>query len=65
MNKLFNLNNIIIQKLNKFLINFTLAKFSGAIFTVIVVAMIKYSISGNFHIEYCEFWNNVGVGLLG
>jgi hypothetical protein len=65
MNKLFNLNNIIIQKLKKFLINFTLAKFSGAIFTVIVVAMIKYSISGNFHIEYCEFWNNVGVGLLG
>lgn len=44
---------------------FTLAKFCGAIFTVTILAMVKYSISGSFHIEYCDFWNNVAIGLLG
>lgn len=52
-------------KFNILLVNFTLAKFIGAFFTIIIVALIKYSISGNFHINYCEFWNNVGVGLIG
>lgn len=47
------------------LVNITLAKFIGAVFTIIFVAFIKYSISGNFYLEYCEFWNNVGVGILG
>lgn len=44
---------------------FTLAKFCGAIFTVTILAMVKYSISGSFHIEYCDFLNNVAIGLLG
>jgi hypothetical protein len=64
MYKKFFINNIV-KQLNKFLFSFTLAKFTGALFTITIVAMIKYSISGNFHIEYSEFWNNVGVGLLG
>lgn len=51
--------------INKFLVNFTLAKLIGALFTVIIVSLIKYCMSGNLHIEYCEFWNNVGIGLLG
>ena len=44
--------------------NFTLAKFFGALITIIIVAIFKYCISGSFHIEYCEFLNNVGIGLL-
>jgi hypothetical protein len=53
------------QKLKNFAINFTLAKFGGALFTVTILAIVKYWISGNFHLEYCEFWNNIGIGLLG
>jgi hypothetical protein len=56
---------ILKTKINKALANFTLAKFCGAMFTVTILAIIKYIISGNFHIEYCDFWNNVGIGLLG
>ena len=52
-------------KFNILLVNFTLAKFAGALFTITMVALIKYFISGNLHIDYCEFWNNVGIGLLG
>ncbi len=51
--------------INKLLVNFTLAKLLGALFAIIIVSLIKYCISGNLHIEYCEFWNNVGIGLLG
>ena len=51
--------------INKFLVNFTLAKLLAALFTIIIVSLIKYYISGDLHIEYCEFWNNVGIGLLG
>jgi NADH-ubiquinone oxidoreductase chain 3 len=47
------------------LINFTLAKFAAALLTITMVALIKYSISGNFHINYSDFWNNIGIGLLG
>lgn len=57
--------NSIVKQLNKFLFNFTLAKFGGAFVTITIIAMIKYSISGNFRIEYSEFYNNVAVGLLG
>jgi hypothetical protein len=64
MYKNFFRNNLV-KQLNKILFNFTLAKFSGALVTITIVAMIKYSLSGNFHIEYTEFYNNVGVGLLG
>lgn len=52
-------------KTNKALTNFTLAKFCAAIFTVTFLATIKYLISGNFQFEYCDFWNNIGIGLLG
>ena len=51
--------------INNILINFTLAKFAGALFTITMVALIKYQISGNLYIEYCEFGNNVAIGLLG
>jgi len=45
--------------------SFTLAKFCGAILTVTTLASIKYLISGSFHIEYCDFFHNIGIGLLG
>lgn len=44
---------------------FTLTKLCGAVFTVTIIATIKYFISGSFHIEYCDFFNNVAIGLLG
>lgn len=44
---------------------FTLAKFCGAILTVTILASIKYIISGSFQIEYCDFFNNIAMGLLG
>jgi hypothetical protein len=47
------------------LVNFTLAKFTGALVTITMVALIKYMVSGNLHIDYCEFGNNVAIGLLG
>lgn len=59
------MKKIIKVQLNSILVNFTFAKFSGAVITIILVAVIKYSISGNFHLNYCEFWSNVGVGLIG
>lgn len=49
----------------KALANFTLAKFCGAIITITILAAVKYLISGNFHLELCDFWNNIGIGLLG
>lgn len=55
-----------IIKLAQFVLkNFTLAKFLGGLFSIIIVAIIKYCVSGSFHVEYCEFLNNVGIGLLG
>jgi hypothetical protein len=51
--------------MNTVLVNFTLAKFAGAFVTIIIVASIKYLVSGNFHIEYSEFGNNVALGLIG
>jgi len=51
--------------INTLLANSTLAKLASAFVTVITVALIKYMVSGNFYIEYCEFWNNVAIGLLG
>jgi len=53
------------KTINTILVNFTLAKFTGALVTIIMVALIKYLITGNLHIEYCEFWNNVAIGLFG
>jgi len=45
--------------------NFTLAKFIGAVLTITAVSLVKYWISGSFHLEYNEFWSNIVVGLLG
>ena len=53
------------KMINTILVNFTLAKFTSALMTIIMVALIKYMITGNLHIEYCEFWNNVAIGLFG
>lgn len=55
----------IIKIMNIIFINFTLAKFLGAVFSITIISSLKYYISGSFHIEYCEFWNNLGIGLLG
>ena len=55
----------IIKITNIIFINFTLAKFLGAVFTIATISSLKYCIFGNFHIEYCDFWNNIGIGLLG
>jgi hypothetical protein len=52
MKKLMQTTKIII---NNILVNFTLAKFSAALFTITMVALIKYLISGNLYISYCEF----------
>jgi len=41
--------------INKALANFTLAKFCGAIITVTLLAIVKYLVSGSFHLEYCDF----------
>jgi hypothetical protein len=49
----------------KVLANFTLAKFISALITITMLAAIKYAITGNFYIEYCNFFTNIAVGLLG
>jgi hypothetical protein len=53
------------KTINTLLVNFTLAKFVSALVTIIMVALVKYMISGNLHIEHCKFLNNVALGLLG
>lgn len=53
------------KRMNILLVNFTFAKFTGALITVTLIALIKYMVSGNLHIEYGEFWNNVAIGLCG
>jgi hypothetical protein len=62
-------NKIMIKKIYnqtlKTLACFTLAKFGAAVFTILIVASIKYIISGGFYIGYDEFFNNVAIGLLG
>jgi len=44
---------------------FTMAKFISALLTIVIVASVKYIISGNLYIEYSEFFINVAIGLLG
>jgi len=51
--------------LNLFITHFTLAKFLGALLTALIVAALKYYISGSLQIEWDEFWNNVGVAIFG
>jgi len=45
----------------KILANFTLAKIISALITITMLAAIKYAITGNLYIEYCNFFTNVGV----
>jgi len=45
--------------------HFTLAKLLGGLFTALFIATLKYYISGGFHIEYREFWTNLGLGIGG
>jgi hypothetical protein len=54
----------IIKFILKVLANFTLAKFISALITITALAGIKYAISGNLHVEYCNFLTNIGIGLL-
>lgn len=44
---------------------FTIAKFISALLTIVIIASVKYAISGNLYIEYSEFLINVAIGLLG
>lgn len=46
------------------LANFTLAKFLSALITITLLATIKYIVTGNFYIDYSNFFTNIGVGLL-
>ena len=57
-------NNKLIRTLKSIIGGFTLAKFLGAISTIIMVALIKYSISGNLNIDYSDFGGNVCIGLI-
>jgi hypothetical protein len=52
-------------KIFNFILNhFTLGKLLGGLFTALLVASLKYYISGNLYIEYSDFWDNLGIGLL-
>lgn len=55
----------LIKIINSALSNFTIAKFLGGLLTALIVASLKYYISGSFHVEYSEFSNNLGIALAG
>ncbi len=59
------MKNFIKNLIHNFLVGFTLVKLISALVAIIAVAGAKYLISGAFYIEYSEFFQNVGVGLLG
>lgn len=44
---------------------FTLSKLLGGLFTALILASLKYYLSGSFHIDYCEFWNNLFIAITG
>lgn len=52
------------RKKNSFLKYFTLNKFIAALFTIVFVASVKYMISGNLDFHFCDFKNNVVLGIL-
>jgi hypothetical protein len=60
-----NKNKLIVKHIKTVMGAFTLAKFLGTTSTIIIVALIKYYISGNISIEYSDFVGNVSIGLLG
>jgi hypothetical protein len=49
----------------KFFEGVSLAKFLGAMSTILILASVKFYISGSFHIDYSDFGNNIAIGLLG
>ena len=59
--KYFSLRNII-RTINLILSNFTFAKFISAFITILLVASLKYIISGDFSI-YIDLYNNMVLGL--
>ena len=61
--KYFSLRNII-RTINLILSNFTFAKFLSAFITILLVASLKYIISGGFIIDYSDIFNNITLGLL-
>ena len=60
LTKFLTIKNII----KNILINVTFTRFLGALFTVTLVASLRYYLTGNLHINYADFANNVGMGLL-
>ena len=52
------------NKINIILIDFTLARFIAALFTIVLAALIKYYISGGFKLDNLDILNNIGIGLL-
>ncbi len=62
MIKTIKTNYLLLRAITK---NVTFAKFLGAVMTITTVSLIKYLISGDFHLEYSELWSNVAVGLFG
>jgi hypothetical protein len=57
-------SRLIVKSLKTMATTFTLGRFLGAMFTIIIVALIKYYISGNLSIEYSDFFGNLSIGLL-
>lgn len=53
------------SKKNIFLENFTLAKLTAALFTIILVALLRYSIYGGFIIDNLYLINNIAIASLG
>jgi hypothetical protein len=50
--------------INIILSNFTLAKFISAFITIVLVALLKYWISGGFTLDFNDLFNNIALGLL-
>lgn len=55
----------IINKINTRVGNITLSRIISAFLSIILVASFKYIISGDFVLNYSDFYKNVGVGILG
>jgi len=50
---------------HSFLTSFTFSKILAGLCTIIIVATVKYGVSGDFTFEFFDFKNNVAIGLLG
>jgi hypothetical protein len=54
-----------INKINVRIGNITLSRIMSAFISVIFIAALKYLISGDFVLDYSDFYKNVGVGVVG